>query len=253
MNLFEIKIDIHPIAYLFMILSILTGYLKEFFFIMLILLVHECGHILMALFFRWKIEKVKILPLGSITIFRENINRPLKEELLILLAGPGMQLFFFVIAKQYILDPTFELYHWLTLSFNLLPIVPLDGSKLVNIISNYWFPYFYSEKIMNFVSGILLIGMILVGIRIKFNMMYFLMLFLLSMELYRSIHRTEYLFYRFLLERYQKQYIFKKNKQLYNKNMKAMKRDTYHIFYIENKCYSEREMIAKKFDFSKKI
>lgn len=249
MKIGRIKIDIHVITYLFMILSITTGYMKEFFFIMLILLVHECGHILVALFFHWKIEKVKILPLGSITIFHEDINRPLKEELCILLAGPGMQMLFFMIARNYILDPVFETYHYMTLCFNLLPIVPLDGSKLVNIMSNYWCPYFYSEKIMNIISSIVLFGMILVGIRIEFNMMYFLVLFFLGLELYRNMHRTEYLFQRFLLERYRKQYIFKKHKRIDNGNIKAMKRDTYHIFYLGTKCHSEREMIAKRFDF----
>lgn len=250
MRLLGVKIDIHPITYLFMILSITTGYLKEFFFIMLILLVHECGHIIVALFFRWKIDKVKILPLGSITIFKEDINRPLKEELLILLGGPCMQLLFYTVAHSYILDPVFGTYHWITLCFNLLPIVPLDGSKLVNIMSNYYCPYFYSEKMMNTISFLVFIGMIYWGIRIEFNMMYFLILFFLGIELYRNVHRTEYLFNRFLLERYQKQYIFKKNKQIYNGNMKAMKRDTYHIFYEKNKCHSEKEIIAKKFDFS---
>jgi len=89
------KIKIHPLFYIVAFITIITGFFKEFSYIMLIILVHELGHILTSIYFKWKIDRIMILPFGGITIFNEKINKPLKEELLIALSGPIIQLIVF--------------------------------------------------------------------------------------------------------------------------------------------------------------
>ena len=70
---------IHPFFYIFALICILTGYFKNFIIIMFIILFHEMGHILAGLYFKWKIEKIIILPFGGLTLFNEKINRPISE------------------------------------------------------------------------------------------------------------------------------------------------------------------------------
>lgn len=253
MRFFKISIEIHPLFYLFMILSVMTGYLKDFFFITLLITVHECGHIGMALFYHWKIERVKLLPLGGLTVFKEDINRPLKEEFMIALAGPGMQLMFYLLFSNIVIDPVFRHYHILMLLFNLLPVVPLDGSKIVNILMNYHYPFFKSYQGM---IGLSMITIILLGGMIwylPFNMMFVLIVVFLGIEVFRSIQRQHYIFNRFLLERYQKRYFFHKRRVVRNGFEREMKRDYYHIFYQRENCYSERQILAKRFDFPRKL
>ena len=79
---------IHPIYYLTAIITIITGNFKDFTLITLIIIIHELGHISAAIYYKWNIEKIIILPFGGITIFNEYLNRPIKEELIIALAGP---------------------------------------------------------------------------------------------------------------------------------------------------------------------
>ena len=76
-----------------------------------------------------------LLPFGALTLFHEKINRPLKEEFIILIMGPIFQLIgtYFLCVFYYPLALEYSL---VILGFNLLPIFPLDGSRLVNIILN---------------------------------------------------------------------------------------------------------------------
>ena len=56
------KFKIHPFTYIFIFIIIINGEFNKFASIMNIILFHELGHILSGLFFKWKIDKIIILP-----------------------------------------------------------------------------------------------------------------------------------------------------------------------------------------------
>lgn len=232
-----------------MIFTVMTGYFKDFLFFMLIILVHEFGHASVATFFRWNIEKIKILPFGGLTIFHEDINRPLFEEFFILIAGPLTQTFFCAFVSPFLSNPSFWYYHKMILFFNLLPITPLDGSKLCNIICNFFFPYLKSYQLTNEISIFAIFLLFSFLFRIPFNLFSFLMVFFLSLETIRSIKREKLFFHRFLFERYQKEYYFKKRIHINSKNVKKMRRDHLHLFKVKKNWHSEREILKERFDF----
>ena len=93
----KITFKIHPLYYLVAILSIITGLFKDFIYITLLIFIHEIGHTIGALIYKWKIKKIIILPFGGITIFNELINKSLKEEFVILILGPIFQILFYFI------------------------------------------------------------------------------------------------------------------------------------------------------------
>jgi stage IV sporulation protein FB len=86
------KIKIHIFFYLVALIAVLTGLFKEFLVLTSIIVIHEIGHIVAAIYFKWNIDKIIILPFGGLTLFNEKINRPLNEELIILLFGPIFQI-----------------------------------------------------------------------------------------------------------------------------------------------------------------
>ena len=59
-------------------------------------------------------------------------------------------------------------------------------------------------------------------------------------------------FQKFLLERYMYDLPFKKSKTIKSLNLNKMQRDYRHIFYNGKIYVTEREILKKKFDFTRK-
>ena len=215
----------------------------------LIIIVHEIGHVLMGILFKWKIEKIIILPFGALTIFNEDLNRKLKEEFLIAIMGPMFQILFTFFL--YYLGVQNAVYYSISiLCFNLLPIVPLDGSKLLNVFLNKITSFKRSHV---FIIMISFLTMFMVIINTDFNLIFILILVFLFMRVFSEIKNHDSLFNRFLLERYLKSYRFKKIKKINSQDVRKMERDYTHLFYDGFKYVSEREVLKKRFDFKGRL
>lgn len=232
-NIFKI----HIFFYIFAFICILTGYFKDYIYITLIIFIHELGHIIIAKYFNWNIDKVIILPIGEITIFNEKINRPLKEEFLIAIMGPIFQMILFFFFKNIKLMR----YNLGLLIFNLLPIMPLDGSKIFNIIFNK----FLSFKHSHILSIVISFLTIVICIYLKFNFVVLITIFFLFIKTVQEIKNHRYLFNKFLFERYIYNFNFKKKKVI--KKKENMKRDYKHLFKGK-KYITEKEFLRKLFD-----
>ena len=227
---------IHPFFYLFACICIFTGYFKNFLYITFIILFHELGHIIISLFFKWKIDRVVILPFGGITIFNEKINRPIIEEFLIAIMGPIFQSFLFLIDND-----LFKTYNFILLVFNLLPIFPLDGSKILNLILNEIFSFKESHLISIVVSILSIIFLF----NFKFNLILYISIFFLIVKTYKELKLHNYIFNKFLFERHLYKFHFKKSKII--DRTSKMKRDHRHLIKNKNKYITEVEYLKKMF------
>ena len=225
----------------------ITGNFKVFFFFTIIIIIHELGHILSALYYNWQIEKIIILPFGALTIFHEKLNKPLKEEFIILIMGPLFQIIFtyFFVKNNNLLN-----YSNLILAFNLLPIHPLDGSKLLNIILNKLTNFKKSHIITIYIS---FITIIIIVIKENFNLIFTIILLFITIKVVDEYKNHNIIFNKFLLERYTNKFNFKKKKIIKGINLNKMKRDYKHIFYTNNHYHSEKEILKKKFDLKTKL
>ena len=130
-----------------------------------IVIIHELGHLTAAKKYRWNFSKICIYPFGGCCKFDEKVNRSLKEELIILITGPIFQLvllFIVYILNRYGLIgfrnyTIFKTYNYTLLIFNLLPIYPLDGGRILNIIINSIMPYKKGNKLICAISLIIVI------------------------------------------------------------------------------------------------
>lgn len=134
------KFEFHILYYVVAFFCMLMGYFKNFIWISLLIMVHECGHVTGAILCNWKIDKVMILPFGGMTILKENLNKPLYQEWLIVLLGPLYQMaFYFFLLFLHKMNFEFRFYHYILLGFNLLPMIPLDGSKMLGLLLEHFF------------------------------------------------------------------------------------------------------------------
>lgn len=238
-NIFKV----HPLTYLFIIISFFTGNFKKIILFMSLIIFHEIGHLLTAKLFNWKIDKIYLYPLGGLTKFNEKINKPFKEELLVTIMGPIFQ----IILANYLIkiDKDVKLFNTLLLCYNLLPIIPLDGSKLISLLFQKITPYKTNLKLMINISYLFYFILIISLIILRSSIIYVLISFLLFFKIQEEKEKINIYFNKFLLERTLYNVQLKKVKII--KSIKKMYRFKKNLFNINGKLFTEKEMIDKFF------
>jgi len=149
------KVNIDITSYIILLLSFLAGYFEIVFLTILSIIIHELGHLITAVSLNLKVKRVDIYMFGGVTILDENLSLNIKKEILTLIMGPITELLFvmliYILYKNGLVgEATYEkLYkiNKMLLTFNLLPILPLDGGKLLNNILDLYIPYNISHLV----------------------------------------------------------------------------------------------------------
>ncbi|QJC52888.1 Zn-dependent protease [Paenibacillus albicereus] len=134
-----IRWSLHPLLAVLMLLSVLTGYIGELLLLFLLVFVHELGHAAAAHAFGWKVLEIRLLPFGGVAELEERPGAPAWEEAAIALAGPLQNVWMagaaWALGAGGWMDAALASYlvqaNLLLLTFNLLPIYPLDGGRLL--------------------------------------------------------------------------------------------------------------------------
>lgn len=138
-----------------------------------------------------------------------------------------------------------KVYHYNILIFNLLPIYPLDGGKLVNILLSRFLPFKRSLKMTFYISYAFIIILVIINYKnIYLNLI--IMTFFLIYKLREEQGKINELYNKFLLERYLNKYTFTRSKIISNKeNFYHNKR---HLIKENDKYYLESEYLEKRFE-----
>lgn len=237
-----ITFKFHILFWVMALICGITGYFKNFIFLTLIVIVHEFGHVLLSCIFKWKIDKVVILPIGGITIFNEFISKSLVEEFLILIFGPIFQIcFVYLIFLFFGFNDIIYCYNLFLLCFNFLPIYPLDGYKLFNLFFNLLFSFRTSFIISFIVSIIFLCISFLYVFFYYHNFFLFLSFLILLFRNFKYFLNFRYIFNKFLMERYLYDFKFR-GRRIVN-NIYKMKRSFLHYFIFNNNLIDEKKFL----------
>ena len=159
----KLRIDLKIITVI--LIFLFTGQLKGYCVIMFFCFLHELGHIIVANFFKMKVEKIEILPCGFSSTFSVKLNLNSKnyelKKILVALGGPIVSLML-VILSQYVkfygITQQEAMYsNLLILLFNLLPLYPLDGGRILKGILNMKLGNIKAEYIVDKISSITII------------------------------------------------------------------------------------------------
>lgn len=240
------KIYIHPLTLLTMLIFILIGRFRLIIYFMLLIIVHEIGHIISSLMFRWKIDKIIILPFGGLIKYNKMINTYIIEDFIVSISGIIYQSFFYMLIHNLINYNYFSYIHFFILVFNLLPIYPLDGSKILNSLFSMFFSFYNSMKISIYISYFFL--SILLVLSLVYNRLLFIVLLFPLINTYKCKKNIFLIFNKFLFERYIYKIKYKKIKII--SKAKKMKKNYNHIFLVDNIYLSEDNYL--KLIFNKK-
>lgn len=244
------KVKINYYTYYFLILCFLCGLIKNVLILFMIVIIHEIGHVTMAKLFKYKIEKIEIFPFGGITTINKLINSSILKDILIAISGVLFQYTtVLLITNIYdFMSNTLEIinyYNKTILIFNLLPIIPLDGSKIVEALFNKIFSYKISYYLTIIISIIFIL--LFINYNVLFSLNNYLIVGILIYNTFKYYKDFKYMFNKFLLERIMYDLPYKK---IVNntKNIKELKKERLHYFKTNNKYINEKEKISKKFD-----
>lgn len=255
-NRFGITLKLHPLFILIMLASIWTGDFLELFTLFAIVLVHEFGHAAAARGFGWTIREIMLLPFGGVAVV-EDSNCPAWQELAVAAAGPlqnaWMAALGWLFGELGWWGPEWAAYfircNLLIGCFNLLPILPLDGGKMLQALLSLKLPFhqalFYGSRISLLLSALLTLAAFapLGGAGIQLNLLLIGIFLIYSNWFHRRA--LPFHFFRFLLGRDQREerwlskgtlaqpIVVKKHRRI-GQIMQLFRKEKYHLIYILN-------------------
>ncbi|WP_236414403.1 M50 family metallopeptidase [Paenibacillus sp. JJ-223] len=255
-----VRITMHPFFVIIMLASVLTGHFIELVTLFAIVFIHECGHAAAAGLLGCRVLSIQMLPFGGVAVIEDRGNLTAGKEILIALAGP-MQNMLMVGAALLILqlgvgDPEFIRYiiqgNMLIALFNLLPVMPLDGGKIVQALVSLFAPY-YSTLMWTYrigilcslgISGYAISRWLAAGDGLPLNLL-LIGVFLLYSNV-TDFRNVPYRFIRFLMNREEVfvrhaiagslvQPIISFPAKPLDTILRLLKRERYHMIYVMNK------------------
>jgi stage IV sporulation protein FB len=132
-----------------MLSSVLTGYVVEMLTLFGVVTIHELGHVAAAKSFGWRVRQVQLLPFGGVASVDESTNVPARQEWIVALCGPLQNVWMAGISYMLVQAGWGNGEYWkyflqaniLIGSFNLLPLLPLDGGKILLALLCYRISY----------------------------------------------------------------------------------------------------------------
>lgn len=246
----KIKIDFS--TYILILLALFAGYIKNVFIILLIVIVHEMGHVFFFKIFKIDVESITIYPYGGVTIVNNKLHERIYKDLLISLGGIIFQLILFLAfsllyKNSFIVFSTYKIFRMYNLSiiiFNLIPIIPLDGSKLLFCLFSKFLSYKDSYMMM-IVTGIISLVMFII-----YNYVYrlndLILYVFLGCKLYEVIKSFKYVMNKFYLERVMYDHYYN---GIINdiSDIDKLRIDKFYYFKDKNRYVNEKDYIKKRY------
>lgn len=167
----KFRIDLK--IFILILLFFITNQIKIYAMIMLFAIIHELGHLIAGILLGMKPEKIEIKVFGvsiSFDVKREDYNIKIKKgnllevkKIFVALAGPLINVFIMIIFISNIFDISYYdkiliIFSNMTLIlFNILPIYPLDGGRILKGIFYILKGKYKAEEYIYHISYITLI------------------------------------------------------------------------------------------------
>lgn len=157
----QIKINLK--IFLFIIIFIITHQIEIYAWVMIFAFIHELGHMIAGLLLKLKPKSLHLMPFGFCVIFETYEYKKLIElkKIVIAISGPFTNLIISLITIFLNIDLSLKemiVYsNALIFMFNLIPLYPLDGGRILKGIIRLKNSNIKTDRIVNNISNCIII------------------------------------------------------------------------------------------------
>ncbi len=268
----NMKLHVHPLFWFMMLGALLVGQFIQVITLFVIVLLHELGHVTAARWYGWRVRKIELLPFGGVAEIDEWGNTEPRTEIVVALAGPMVNAILIAIGWSFqklgiwsSAWTAFFVYSNLVIGgFNLLPVWPLDGGRVLQTVFSLFLPYRQAMLLSMYTSLAGATGLLawslsfeptphLNGLAVSFYLLFGAIL------AYRKRH---YQFLRFLLARqaclelrhsaWEERLVFVPPSLSLAQAVNQLKRNRYHLFIVKRRTlpsamFSEKTLLEYYF------
>lgn len=162
----KVRIDLKIL--IFLALFYITNQIEIYLIIMFFCVIHEIGHIVAGIILKMKPEKLEIMPCGISISFKSNpddLNFKIKngnllelKKMIVAISGPIVSLILAILytyfEPSHITRQDAVYSNILILLFNLIPLYPLDGGRIIKSILHINIGNKKSQIAMNIISNV---------------------------------------------------------------------------------------------------
>lgn len=205
----NIKINIHPSFIILLLVGLFSGHIEKILYFILVIISHELAHLIAAKIFKVRYYAIHLTIIGCMIDLSDYSDIAVWKQFIINIVGILMNTILLILFNFTNNNLLVE-YNKLMIIFNLLPISPLDGYKLIyNLLSLI----FDDEYIIDCLYYLSLIILTILSITIYIIKLYGY--FLIIIFLFLNTIKTKKEIKKYKLKHY---LLFKKSNSLYNSN-----------------------------------
>lgn len=163
---------LHPGMLLYAVYAMITGHGLFLVVATISILLHEAAHALTAAAFKQMPSSVELTPLGAVMRLEDENRLSFGKRLLMLFSGPAATLLLCYVAIRLAETQcsTVQLSRMLFMSnlsillMNLLPVLPLDGGRIVSLVLGVFWPPRIVSQIMRCIGSVVGVGLIVLNV-----------------------------------------------------------------------------------------
>lgn len=145
-KIYGIKVKINYFLMPILVFSFFANYLWQMLAVLLVVFLHEGVHCYVSYLNNIQVSEIQLFPFGGVVKAENELGIEPNKEVMIAIAGPLFNFAFFILLFfiKELYDYTSEGLDFLIRvniligSFNLLPIIPLDGGRVLRAILTHW-------------------------------------------------------------------------------------------------------------------
>lgn len=157
------RIRINLQIFVFAIIFYLTKQIRIYTILMIFALIHELGHLLTGILLGLKAKGIDIMPFGVSINFEDYSNKYIAKKIIIAIAGPLVNIIIVILGIYNNWEEEIIYANILIGLFNLIPLYPLDGGRILKYIIQLTTNSREAEMITYRLSNILIIILTLVS------------------------------------------------------------------------------------------